>query len=169
MSGRSSYSGPLGAAPYADSFPPPPGANQGPQRLATDEKKVDGCTSPTRRRRNVQTGTMNVIDVPEGSEEEPADEKRHYDTAAVCPRCVSLQRHIRPDIGVSRRHEEEPAAVDMAWKVTFLCQTLMCGIPLLDGTDTHKDGLRWTPVNQCDDARKKDCRRGMLRSQWCPR
>ena len=66
---------------------------------------------------------------------------------------------------------EEPAAVDMAWEVTLICQTLVCGIPLLDGTDTHKDVLQFGHpcTNECDDARKKECRGCMLRSQWWPR
>ena len=49
------------------------------------------------------------------------------------------EKNQGPDKGNSRWHEEVPAAVDMAWPVTPPCQNLVCGIRLLDGTDTLKD------------------------------
>ena len=33
-----------------------------------------------------------------------------------------------------------PAAVDASWHIASLCQMLVCGVHVLDGTETHDTG-----------------------------
>ena len=48
-----------------------------------------------------------------------------------------------------------PAAVDGAWHIAPLCQMLVCGVHVLDGTETHEDVLKenahWCQVRDQGD------------------
>ena len=52
-----------------------------------------------------------------------------------------------------RRPDDVPAAVDWAWPTAPLCQLLVCGVHVLDGTETHKDIFEENAQTEGRDAR----------------